>query len=118
MLPHPYRDHSCTEEIVHQVDFIEIHNSRCTPKENSDAVLLAAGSGKKIIYGSDAHSPEEIGLVKTQVNPESFEVRNIICANKTSDWSLRKSQIISHVRKGEFRTLVTRGTGFLWKKGT
>jgi len=118
VLPHPYHDHTCVEEIARCVDFIEIHNSRCTPNENSSAELLAAEVKKKIIYGSDAHSLEEIGLVKIEVNPQSFDVRNVICANKTSDWSLRKSQIISHMRKGEFRTLVKRGTGFLWKKRT
>nr|WP_320161342.1 PHP domain-containing protein [uncultured Methanoregula sp.] len=118
VLPHPYRDHIHPEATAGQVDFIEVWNSRCTTAENDDARQLAASCSKPGLFGSDAHSPEEIGLVKIRVNPESFEIREVICANKTSAGSLRKSQIVSHLKRGELRTLVKRGTGFLWKKVT
>jgi len=118
VLPHPYRDHTRPEAIAEKVDFIEIWNSRCTTNENDNALHLATSLSKKVIFGSDAHSPEEIGLVKTRVNPLSFELHETICTNHTSAWSLRKSQFISHVKRGEFRTLAKRGTGFLWKRIT
>ena len=118
VLPHPYRDHIHPEAIAGEVDFIEIWNSRCTDAENNNARQLAVSISKKGIVGSDAHSPEEIGLVKIRVDPRSLDLHEIICANHASAWSLQKSQIISHLKRGEFRTLAKRGTGFLWKKVT
>jgi predicted metal-dependent phosphoesterase TrpH len=116
VLPHPYRDHEIPEEIARAVDFVEVWNSRCTPKENDNAALLADRLGKKAIFGSDAHCPAEIGLVKVKVDPVSFEMKEVITTSYTSPWNVRKSRIISHAKRHEFRTLLEKGAGFLWKK--
>ncbi len=116
VLPHPYHDHTCVEEIAQCVDFIESWNSRCTPKENSNAELLAVSSGKKIIYGSDAHSVSEIGLVKVQVQLNPFTIKQVISSLYTRPWKIQTSQVISHVKKHEYRRLMHQGARFLWKK--
>jgi predicted metal-dependent phosphoesterase TrpH len=116
VLPHPYHDHDSVEEIARSVDFIECWNSRCTPEENKKAELLAEISEKKMIYGSDAHSVSEIGLVKVQVQLNPFTVRQVISSRYTPSWEIWMSQIISHIKKHQYRLLVQQGARFLWKK--
>jgi hypothetical protein len=116
VLPHPYRDHKDPEEIARTVDFIEVWNSRCTPEENNKAAMLANTTGKKIMLGSDAHCPAEIGLVRVRMNPASFEMQEVISSSYTRSWNIQKSQVISHLRRHEFGTLLRRGAGLLWKK--
>jgi predicted metal-dependent phosphoesterase TrpH len=116
VLPHPYHDHDSVEEIAHSVDFIECWNSRCTRDENSKAELLAGISGKKIMYGSDAHSLSEIGLVKVQLQWNPYSIKQVISCLYTRPWKIRTSQIISHVKKHEYRRLMQQGARFLWKK--
>jgi predicted metal-dependent phosphoesterase TrpH len=116
VLPHPYHNHTCIEEIAQCVDFIECWNSRCTQEENKKAELLAETSEKKMIYGSDAHSVLEIGLVKVQVQLNPFTVEQVISSQYTPSWKIRTSQIISLVKKHEYRRLMHQGARFLWKK--
>lgn len=116
VLPHPYHDHTCVEEIAHCVDFIECWNSRCTPEENAKAESLAVSSGKKCIYGSDAHSVSEIGLVKVRFQQNPFTPGEVCSSLYTPSWKIRTSQIISHVKKHEYRRLMHQGARFLWKK--
>jgi predicted metal-dependent phosphoesterase TrpH len=116
VLPHPYRDHELPEEIASTVDFIEIWNSRCTKEENYNAATLADRLGKKVMFGSDAHCPAEIGLVRVRVNPASFEMKEVIISSSTTPWNIQKSQIISHTRRHEFGMLLQKGAGFIWKK--
>jgi predicted metal-dependent phosphoesterase TrpH len=116
VLPHPYRDHELPEEIAGTVDFIEVWNSRCTREENDKAATLADRLGKKVMFGSDAHCPAEIGLVRVRVNPVSFEMKEVIICSSTRPWNIEKSRIISHTRRCEFGMLVRKGAGFLWKK--
>jgi predicted metal-dependent phosphoesterase TrpH len=116
VLPHPYRDHELPEEIAGTVDFIEVWNSRCTKEENYNAAILADRLGKKVMFGSDAHCPAEIGLVRVRVNPASFEMKEVIITSSSSSWNIQKSRIISHARRLEFGTLLKNGAGFLWKK--
>ncbi len=116
VLPHPYHDHDSVEEIAQCVDFIECWNSRCTPEENKKAGSLANRSGKKSIYGSDAHSISEIGLVKVRLQLNPFNVGEVIFSLPTPPWKIRTSQIISLVKKHEYRQLMHQGGRFLWKK--
>jgi predicted metal-dependent phosphoesterase TrpH len=116
VLPHPYHDHDSVEEIARSVDFIECWNSRCTPEENAHAESLTVNSGKKCIYGSDAHSVSEIGLVKVRFQQNPFSVGEVISSLNTPSWKIRTSQIISHVKKHEYRRLIQQGARFLWKK--
>lgn len=116
VLPHPYRDHKDPEEIARNVDFIEVWNSRSTPEENHKAAMLANRTGKKIMVGSDAHCPAEIGLVRVRMNPESFEMQEVLSSSYTRSWNIQRSQVISHLKRHEFGTLLRRGAGLLWKK--
>ena len=116
VLPHPYRDHVLPEEIAGAVDFIEVWNSRCTKQENNYAASLADRMGKKVMLGSDAHCPAEIGLVRVRVDPVSFEMRDVILSSSTTLWNIQKSRIISHIRRNEFGTLLKNGAEFIWKK--
>ena len=118
VLPHPYREHTSVDLVAQQVDFIECWNARSTPEQNNLAHDLAVRLSKPEIIGSDAHIPEEIGLVKASINPQTFELSAINSAKQTSVWNIRKSQIVSHLKRGEFRKLVKNGVGLLWKKKT
>jgi len=118
VLPHPYRDYYPVEEIAKCVDFIEIWNSRCNPDENTKAELLAGISEKKIIYGSDAHCLSEIGLVKVQLQLNPYTIKNVISSLYTHQWTIQTSQLISYVKKHEYRQLMQHGARFLWKKIT
>ncbi len=118
VLPHPFHDHLMVEEIATFVDFIEVWNSRCTPIENSRAEALAVTLRKKRIYGSDAHCLSEIGLVKVPFNLDPFIVKEPIGFNYTNPWKIRTSQVVSYIRKHEWRQLMHHGARFLWKKIT
>ncbi|MEI6457076.1 MAG: PHP domain-containing protein [bacterium] len=116
VLPHPYHDHDSVKEITRAVDFIECWNSRCTPEENTNAESLAVSSGKKRIYGSDAHSVSEIGLVKIRFQQNPFTLGEVCSSLYTPSWKIRTSQIVSLVKKHEYQRLIHRGARFLWKK--
>ena len=118
VLPHPYRDHRKTEEIARSVDFIEIWNSRCTTEENSKARDLAQITSKKHILGSDAHCLSEIGLVKVGIIEEPYKIQEVMASKRSPSWEIKKSQIISHLKKGEIATLIFRGGRYLWKGRT
>jgi|SRR5208337_765291 len=118
VLPHPYRDHSHIEEISQCVDFIEIWNARSSPQENARAEQLAGHMNKKRMMGSDAHIYGEIGLVKSRVAPESLELTEMLCRELSQPWDIQKSQIISHVKRGDFAALVIQGGSFLWRRIT
>jgi len=71
-IPHPYdrvrpsafRDKKMLEELADRVDIIEVFNSRSLfPGAEEKARSLARRHGKLISYGSDSHSPSEIGCV-------------------------------------------------------
>jgi len=116
VLPHPYRDHSCVEEIVPCVDFIEVWNGRSIPQQNTDAADLATRLSKPGMYGSDAHVSSEIGAVKTRIDPDSFHCREILCTRSTSSYEIHRSQIISLVKQRKWGTLITRGTRYIGRK--
>ena len=116
VLPHPYRDHHSVEKIAKCVDFIEIWNSRCSPDENSRAKLLADVSGKKTMYGSDAHSLSEIGLVKVQLGWDPYVIKKVFSFSYADPSAITSSRIISHVKRYEYRQLIREGARFLWKK--
>jgi len=69
-IPHPYdrvrpsalRNEKILEELADRVDIIEVFNSRSLfPGAEKKARSLALRHGKLISFGSDAHSPAEIG---------------------------------------------------------
>ena len=61
VLPHPYRSHRVTVDLVAASDLIEEFNARTMPELNAAATALARAQGKHAIAVSDAHFPAEIG---------------------------------------------------------
>lgn len=118
VLPHPYRDHREIETLAREVDFIETWNSRSSPAENARSIELATVLGKKRIMGSDAHLPAEIGLVKSRVDAGTLDLKEVLRSDVCPLWGIEKSQIISHVKRGELITLMVRGGRHLWRKIT
>jgi len=68
ILPHPFRGHKLTEDVIKNSDAIEVFNGRSTPEQNLKALELAKSYSKPFIAGSDAHFASEIGLVKCHIN--------------------------------------------------
>ncbi|MFA6226284.1 MAG: PHP domain-containing protein [Methanoregula sp.] len=116
VLPHPYHDHTCVEEIAQCVDFIECWNARLAPQQNTAAGDLAKRLSKPVMYGSDAHVSSEIGMVKIRMDPYSFHCREILCTRNSSSDEIHCSQIISLVKQRKWRTLISQGTRYMSKQ--
>jgi hypothetical protein len=116
MFPHPYRDHSSIEEIAECVDFIEIWNGRSTLQQNMAAQDLATRFSKLVMYGSDAHVSSEIGSVKTRIDPESFQFRELLTERYSTASEIHRSQIISLVKQRKWGTLISQGTRYIGRK--
>jgi predicted metal-dependent phosphoesterase TrpH len=71
VLPHPFKAHRLDSQLLTQMDLIEIHNSRCSPKENASAADLAAQLGRPGIGGADAHCASELGAVMNHFSGEA-----------------------------------------------
>jgi len=116
VLPHPYRDHSSIEEMAECVDFIEIWNGRSTLQQNTLAQDLANRLSKPVMYGSDAHVSSEIGTVKTRIDPESFQLRELLSERYASVSEIHRSQIISLVKQRKWGALISQGTRYISRK--
>jgi hypothetical protein len=116
ILPHPYRDHTCIEQIATQVDFIECRNARSTMMQNSFAEALAEWLSKPMVYGSDAHVISEIGAVKIRIDPISFQIREIKCFRYSTIAEIHRSQIICMVRQRKWGTLILQGMRYFGRK--
>jgi predicted metal-dependent phosphoesterase TrpH len=73
VLPHPYRGHQLSDEIVRSTDVIEAYNARTGAYNNAMASKLAEEHHKPGIAGSDAHFASEIGLAKTFIQTGTLE---------------------------------------------
>ncbi len=67
ILPHPYRHHHLTDQVLDSVDGIEVFNARLAEQLNRLAGELAALLRKPAFYGADAHLLPELSLVQTEV---------------------------------------------------
>jgi len=99
MLPHPYREHCCVEEIAPLVDFIEIWNARSSKKQNDLAKRLAREVGKAAVLGSDAHVYRELGNVKVKIDLHSWEIIEILNKSYCTHIAIRQSRLISLVKR-------------------
>ncbi len=63
-LPHPFRSHRLSEELLDSVDIVEIFNARTKPELNAPAMALAQKHGKPMAVGSDSHFQLEIAQCK------------------------------------------------------
>ncbi len=61
VLPHPLRNNPKILSYLQEFDFIEGFNSRTLHNANLKALELAKRHGKKVLAGSDAHFPREVG---------------------------------------------------------
>jgi predicted metal-dependent phosphoesterase TrpH len=68
VLPHPCREHKLDPELLSAVDIMEVFNSKCSVKENNEALELAKEYKKLEIAGSDAHFLGNIGLTEVSVD--------------------------------------------------
>jgi hypothetical protein len=66
VLPHPYKWHRLTDELLAHVDLIEVHNARCSLRENEKALHLARSRGMPAVVGPDAHRVGELHLARVQ----------------------------------------------------
>lgn len=115
VLPHPYRSHLNVLELAKTVDLIEVWNARSTVEQNERALQLAGRLLKPGTYGSDAHTYAEIGNVNALVNPGTWEVKRVVCAECSSRSAVIRSQITHHLKRHEFLQLIQSGWRYLWK---
>ncbi len=59
-LPHPYRWHTKLDEIVNYVDRVEVFNIAHSEEIDKKALVLANKYNKKIYYGNDAHTINDL----------------------------------------------------------
>ncbi|HBI72885.1 MAG TPA: phosphotransferase [Lachnospiraceae bacterium] len=89
VLPHPFRGHNLSEDLIKKVDLIEVINSRSSSEANKRAKELALSSLKNSVVGSDAHFLSEIGSSKN-IFPVNFNIRKEIL-NGCSDIQINSS---------------------------
>ncbi|QSZ67926.1 PHP domain-containing protein [Methanofollis aquaemaris] len=116
VLPHPYRSHHSIQDLAEAVDLVEVWNARSTPEQNAQALELASRLGKKGLMGSDAHLYREIGSVKVAYEDDSWVLNETLCARYASTRDICSSQVIGHMRKGEFLSLILEGGKWVARK--
>lgn len=116
VLPHPYRDHTMVDEVAKKVDSIEIWNARCHFEQNDKALELASSLNCNVIMGSDAHLYSELGNVCIQLDSKTLTTEKIFERKYATEWDIKRSQIIRHVRKGDIKKLISSGRKYIWKK--
>ncbi len=85
VLPHPFRGHKLSEELISAVHAIETFNSRTGKAENDLAKELGRKHNKAEVAGSDAHFYSEIGLARTEIQGNDPEqLRTMILKGRTA----------------------------------
>jgi predicted metal-dependent phosphoesterase TrpH len=104
-IPHPYdrvrpsafRDGKMLEEVVDRVDIIEVFNARSLfPGAERKALSLARRHGKLISYGSDGHSPSEIGYAYAEM-PDFNSPQEFLISLAGATFHGRKSSPLIHL---------------------
>lgn len=110
ILPHPYKGHKLSDELISRVDAIEVFNSRTSSEQNDKAMALAKQYGKPMVAGSDAHFLSEIGLSKVVV--ESEDVRSEILngrarllEGRSAPYKQSVSQMIKAAKQGRYHRI-------------
>jgi hypothetical protein len=118
-IPHPFdrvrpsafRNLKMLESIAGQIDIIEVFNSRSLfPGAESRARAFAAKHNKIISYGSDGHSPSEIGCACVEM--DAFNTHEeFLSALSSATLYGRKSSPLIHIisSAARFRKLGSRG---------
>jgi predicted metal-dependent phosphoesterase TrpH len=109
VLPHPYRGHKLSKELVRSIDLIEGFNSRSNKVENENGMALATKYNKPVVAGSDAHFASEIGLSRTYIEEVSSDLKSSILYNGRSingrqspNYVKSASQTIKVIKKKEY----------------
>lgn len=90
ILPHPYKGHRLTDDLLREVDLIEGFNSRLSEELNKKAVKLAQFWHKPIVAGSDAHFAAEIGLARTVTNaPTGMDIKSTLLSGEIETFCLQ-----------------------------
>jgi predicted metal-dependent phosphoesterase TrpH len=93
VLPHPFRGHKLSDELISAVDAIESFNSRTGIWANQRAEELVRKYKKTSVAGSDAHFLSEIGLGSTLVDCSNFDdIKSAILAGKASVFTSQQSR--------------------------
>ena len=66
VLPHPYKWHKLSDDLLGKVDAIEVHNARCSRHDNARAAELAEQRNLKGLVGPDAHRVGELLLARNE----------------------------------------------------
>jgi predicted metal-dependent phosphoesterase TrpH len=118
-IPHPYdlvrpsafRNEKMLEELADSVDIIEVFNSRSLfPGAEKKASSLARRHGRLISYGSDGHSPSEIGYAFAEM-PDFNGPQEFLTSLAVARLSGRKSNPLIHLvtTSARFGKRVTKG---------
>ena len=116
-IPHPFdrvrpsafRNLKMLESIADQVDIIEVFNSRSLfPGAESRARAFATKHNKIISYGSDGHSPSEIGCACVEMNDFNTK-EEFLSSLSTAKLYGRKSSPLIHIISSAARFRKLRG---------
>ena len=110
VLPHPFRGHRLSDDLVRAVDAIETMNGKTWASANRNAMELARKFGKPTIGGSDAHFHKEVGSCVTLVDGHDLKkaiLSGKVSAKGTHAPAYRESmtEAISAFKKREYRKL-------------
>jgi predicted metal-dependent phosphoesterase TrpH len=118
-IPHPFdrvrpsafRNLKMLESIADQIDIVEVFNSRSLfPGAESRARAFAAQYNKIISYGSDGHSPSEVGCSYVEMN--DFNTREEFLSSLSSATLFgRKSSPLIHIISSAARFRKLSGQG-------
>lgn len=109
VLPHPYRSHMEIDAVAKKVDYIEVWNARSSEGENQKALQLGTIKPSHHLRGSDAHLYREIGNVNIRLDLHSWQLKEIISQVYASKADIILSQIVSHVKTGDYERLIKDG---------
>lgn len=121
VLPHPYKGHKLSHELISMVDAIEVFNSRTGREQNDKAMALAKQYDKPMVVGSDAHFLSEIGLSKVIVESECVraEILNgrakLLEGRSAPPYKQSMSQVIKAAKQGRYHRIPWHLTGLVAK---
>lgn len=90
---HPFRaSRPADPTILDRFDIIEVLNGRNRTRENDlcREWIGARGNNKKVIGGSDAHTPEEIGNVVTVFKKNIYSCEDLIRELRDGDYTVQQ----------------------------
>lgn len=110
ILPHPFKSHKLTEDILNKIDVIEVFNARCSSEQNLSALQAASKYNKPSLAGNDAHLSKELSLCYNIIDDSSLKVAIMsdkeMYTNYTSKFDILNSQIIKGYKEKNFILII------------